>query len=512
MADAAELVAALDALDAAVAHIRELNFTGYEPAARLRALERLETAARREAVAGHDIITSLTQEEPADIGGAVHKVVADWLRISPAEARRRLRTAAQLAPRTSLTGQPLPPELPATAVVWRDGHLDTQHLRVIQSFMRDLPADTPPPIIEEAEVFLADQATQLRPDQLAKVADRYAITINPDGKFSDEDRARQRGFSWSPQRRDGMSIAKLTATPELRANLEAWFARFAAPGMCNPDDPQPCTTGEPPEELARADARGHAQRQHDALNALVRGQLGDPKLGVHKGLPVTVIVSTSLAELSAGTGHAVTAGGTLLPMRDLIRMASHAYHYLAVFDEHQNRPLYLGRTKRIASPDQRIVLYAKDRGCTRPNCDVPGYWTQVHHKKSWARGGTTDITNLTLACKPDNDIAENDWLTTQSANGQTQWIPPPQLDHGQPRINNYHHPERYLPHNISSRMSGRTTAPATRQWTPSASATPRCPARPVLDAVSRRMHPTRQRRRAGRESRSAAQFRRVRRC
>ena len=59
------------------------------------------------------------------------------------------------------------------------------------------------------------------------------MLINPDGKFSDIDRARQRGFTWSPQRSDGMSIGKLVASPELRANLDAWLARFAAPGMCN---------------------------------------------------------------------------------------------------------------------------------------------------------------------------------------------------------------------------------------------------------------------------------------
>jgi hypothetical protein len=419
-----ELASALDALDAAQAGIRELDFTSFEPAVRLRALERLETAQRRQAVDSHDIIAGLAKEEPADIGGPVHKVVADWLRISCAEARRRVHDAAQLAPRTTLTGDTLPPELPAAATVWRNGQLDTQHLRVLQSFMRDLPHDTPPAIVAEAEAFLAEQASELRPDQLAKVADRYAITINPDGKLSDEDRARQRGFSWGPQRRNGMSLAKLTATPELRANLEAWFARFAAPGMCNPDNPQPCTAGEPPDELARTDARGHAQRQHDALNALVRGQLGDTKLGVHKGLPVTVIVSTTLQELHSATGYALTAGGTLVPMRDLIRMASHAYHYLAVFDNHDSRPLYLGRTKRIASPDQRIVLYARDRGCTRPNCDVPAYWSEAHHMTSWARGGKTDITNLALACKPDNEIAENGWLTIKSADGQAQWIPP----------------------------------------------------------------------------------------
>lgn len=440
-----ELVSAFDALDAAIARIGALDFAACDPATRLRALQRLETAQRRQRVTGHDLIAGLAHEDRADIGGPVAKVVADWLRISCAEARRRLRDAQQLAPRTALTGENLPPRLPATAQTWRDGQLDEQHLRVIQTFLRELPENTAPNLVEHAERFLADEATRLRPDQLDKVAQRCAITINPDGTFSDADRARQRGFSWRPQRRDGMSLGTLIASPELRAGLDAWFARFAAPGMCNPDDPTPCITGAPADELANSDRRSHRQRQHDALSALVRGQLGDPKLGVHHGLPVTVIVSTTLAELTAGTGHAVTAGGTLLPMRDVIRLAAHAHHYLAVFDDHHNRPLYLGRSKRIATPDQRIMLLARDRGCTRPGCDVPGYWSQVHHVTSWARGGTTDITNLTLACQPDNDLAEKGWQTTQLSNGQTRWIPPPNLDHGQPRTNTYHHPERHLP-------------------------------------------------------------------
>jgi hypothetical protein len=435
---------ALDALDAAVAAIGELNFENFDPAVRLRALERLETARRQQAVAGHDIIAGLANEDRANIGGPVHKVVADWLRISCAEARRRLRDAQQLAPRISLTGQTLPPLLPATAAAWRAGALDEQHLRVIQTFMRDLPEAIAADTVESAEHFLAEQAKELRPDQLEKVAHRCAITVNPDGKFSDDDRARQRGFSWGAQRRDGMSIGKLVASPELRANLDAWFARFAAPGMCNPDEPTPCVTGEPADSIAASDLRSHLQRQHDALNALVRGQLGDPKLGVHHGLPVTVIVSTTLRELTVGTGHGVTASGTLLPMRDVIRMASHAHHYLTVFDEHQSRPLYLGRSRRIATPDQRVVLYARDRGCTRPGCDVPGYWSEVHHVDSWARGGPTNVDNLTLACRSDNDLAEKGWQTRKLTNGRTQWIPPPRLDRGQPRLNDYHHPERYL--------------------------------------------------------------------
>ena len=437
----ADVSAKLEALDAAVTAIGALSFDRLEASVRLQVLERLETSRRRQIALGHDVIAGLAKEDPAVVGGPIPKVIADWLRVSYAEARRRLGDVGQLSPRVTLTGQELPPELPATAQVWRDGMLDGQHLRVIQTFIRDLPETTPVDTVENAERFLAQQALKLRPDQLEKVAHQCALRINPDGKFSDADRARKRGFSWCGQQTDGMSIGKLIASPELRANLDAWMARFAAPGMCNPNDQAPCVDGEPSMDTASTDSRTPGQRQHDALNALVRGQLGDPKLGVHNGLPVTVIVSTTLQELTSGTGRAVTGGGTLLPMRDVIRMASHAYHYLAVFDDHQSRPLYLGRSRRVASPDQRVVLYATDRGCTHPGCDVPGYWCEVHHMDEWATGGLTDINKLTLTCVPEHKLAEKGWRARRLPNGRTEWVPPPRFDRGA-RTNDYHHPER----------------------------------------------------------------------
>ena len=51
-------------------------------------------------------------------------------------------------------------------------------------------------------------------------------------------------------------------------------------------------------------------------------------------------------------------------------------------------------SRRLASPAQRIVLYAKDRGCSQPGCDVPGYLTEVHHVRPWWRCRETDIDEL----------------------------------------------------------------------------------------------------------------------
>ncbi|MCE4233724.1 HNH endonuclease, partial [Mycobacterium tuberculosis] len=63
---------------------------------------------------------------------------------------------------------------------------------------------------------------------------------------------------------------------------------------------------------------------------------------------------------------------------------------------------------------------------------------------AWTSTGRTDITELTLACDPDNRLAEKGWTTHKNTHGHTEWLPPPHLDHGQPRTNTFHHPERFL--------------------------------------------------------------------
>jgi hypothetical protein len=162
---------------------------------------------------------------------------------------------------------------------------------------------------------------------------------------------------------------------------------------------------------------------------------------------VTVIVSATLEQLQAGAGVAVTGGGTLVPMRDLIRMSSHAYHYLCVYEKHTQRPLYLGRSKRIATGDQRLVLHGLERGCTAPGCDVPGYHTEIHHIDEWADGGNTDIDKLTFACKTEHPLIKpGGWRTRKRKDGQTEWIPPPHLPL-RGGTNDYHHPERLIPNN-----------------------------------------------------------------
>ena len=330
----------------------------------------------------------------------------------------------------------------SSAAAQRDGRIGAGHVAVIRSFVHALPDFVDIETRQTAEAQLARLGGEHRPDELSKLADKLLDCLNPDGSFTDEDRARRRGIIIGNQGLDGMSPVTGYLTPQARATIDAVLAKLAAPGMCNPEDQTPCVSGVPSQEAIEHDTRSAAQRNHDALNAAGRALLASGDLGKHNGLPASIIVTATLRELEAAAGRGLTGGGTLLPMSDVIRMAGHAHHYLAIFDK--GRALALYHTKRLASPAQRIVLHAKDRGCTAPGCDVPGYLTEVHHVTPWAKTHTTDVNDLTFGCGGHHALAEQGWTTRKNQHCDTEWIPPPHLDYGQPRINTYHHPEKLL--------------------------------------------------------------------
>ena len=117
-----------------------------------------------------------------------------------------------------------------------------------------------------------------------------------------------------------------------------------------------------------------------------------------------------------------------------------------MFDRATGSALDLFRTRRVASAAQRIMLIARDGGCTKPGCPVGAYGCQVHHvTQDWAQGGLTNIDDLGLACPPDNRaVAPGGWTTSMSPRHDVEWTPPPNLDTGQTRINTHHTPERLL--------------------------------------------------------------------
>jgi hypothetical protein len=332
------------------------------------------------------------------------------------------------------------------------GTIGEDHLRVISRAIDVLPSAVSAVDRDDVEASLVAEAGKNDVEIVRAVAGRIDEIFHPDGDYDEADRARRRGLHLGAQGRDGMSRLSGLIDPETRAYVEAVTAAVR-PGRHLPD----ATLAEV------ADDRSGAQRCHDGIKLGLKAGIGSGAMGSHRGHPVTVIVRTTLAELNQAA-HAVanpdvpmpaparTGGDTALPMRDVIRMAADGIHYLAVFDDHSERPLYLGRQTRIATTDQRIICYARDGGCTRPNCLAPGYHSEVHHSPDWASGGATDADTLFFACAPDHGLVTNGHQqTTVTDTGRLAWTDgtrPPEINHA-------HHPEELL--------RGNTDPPNTQQ-------------------------------------------------
>jgi hypothetical protein len=445
-----QVTADLDAIDAALTRLRQTSTDAVGNAVRITIAERLETQNRINRGLSYRMLGEIIDppngpEDPASAPGVrVRDRLCKRLRITPAELRRRVKLAARIRSRRTLTGQPLPPELPALAAAINAGHLGDDHIREICKALDVLPQRVALADKEKAERVLVDHASTQDSAFVAAVGRRIADVLNPDGLFDDQDRAIRRALTLSQQGPDGMSRLSGWVTPETRAYLEALRAAVR-PGRHHPDTDQAVVD-------AQTDTRTASQRFHDGLALALKTAIGSGKLGTHRGLPVTVIATTTLADLEQAAQAVVdpavampaparTGGGSKLPMRDLITMAKDAIHYLAVFDGHSGRPLYLGRSTRIATADQRIICHARDHGCTRPRCPVSGYDCEVHHAPGWHPDGRTDADKLFFACPADNTRAEDDDVsTTVTEGGRLAWSD----GTGPPEVNRIHHPEELL--------------------------------------------------------------------
>ncbi|WP_051178387.1 HNH endonuclease signature motif containing protein [Nocardia concava] len=420
-------------------------------------MQEFETVKRRLAAVDHRFVKEAEKRYlPQKAGWKNHtdKYLAQVLRLGHIEARTRVNAATLLGERQE-AGQILEPTLAWVAYAQRQGLASPDHVRRIVQIMGRIPQKVDEELKGDAEIQLAHFATRSTPDDLPKIGDRILGFLDPDGRLvSEDDRQARRGIILGKQGVDGMSTITGQLTPAARALLDPIFADLAQPGMCNPDDPQSPqrAKGIHPDALqaaARRDTRSTAQRQHDALIALLRPEMGPANLGQHRGLPVSTIITMSLAEVEAAAGVATTASGGTVPMGEALQLAQQSRPFLVVFD-HAGRPLHFGRARghRLASADQRMALIATERGCTRPGCDAPATLCTVHHVTDWSKGGPSDIENLTLACDSCHSLigeGPDRWKTVvmppdSEHAGRIGWIAPVAIDPTQtPQVNDRHH-------------------------------------------------------------------------
>ncbi|TJZ79583.1 DUF222 domain-containing protein [Rhodococcus oryzae] len=453
----------LSALAAAIDGLTACDLTGLSDGELTSVMQQVEKSLRRAGAVGHRLIVETAERSlPGKLGHkSVNKLLIAVLRISAADASARVTAAKSLGTWHALSGQPLPADLPETAAAQRDGNIGPDHARAIRETIRKIPHAVSSTDVTAAEQVLAELARSATPEDVEKAGHELLAHLNPDGNLTDErDRKRLRGIRLGRQDKNLMTPISGHLDPEARALLDPILAKWARPGMNNPYDPEsPTGAAEHPgvdrDQLAAAagrDTRTTAQRNHDAFKEALRALLGSGVLGSHRGLPVTTILTMTVDQLEQQTGVVTTASGGIVPIKDALKLAERSHPVLVLFD-HNGRPLHLGRSKRLATADQRLALIAAEGGCTRPGCDAPATMTAVHHVHDWSRGGVTDIGALTLGCDGCHALIHDGpggWKTVTAPEGteyagRTEWIAPPHIDPEQkPRVNHRHHPRQLL--------------------------------------------------------------------
>lgn len=339
------------------------------------------------------------------------------LRIS--DPRRRRDHIEATARFHQLDGHEAEPKYPNLAAAFAEGAVGPAHVRNVIEALDKIPHSVAHDLQVAAEATLAEMAREHTPGEITTLGARLIAHLDPDGEVTDDkDRARRRNLWANRQGIDQMSKLTGHLDPETRGLLEVLLATWAKPGMNNPDDgasPSGAVDDADPEALKAAADRDHrspAQRNHDALKALLNAVLTDGMLGkTHRGLPVQLIIKADLADLIREAGFGTTAGGSLLPMSDVIRLAADAQPWLAVFKDATAIPLFFGQGKRFATTPQRLVSFARPDGhmCSTPGCDQPATQVEMHHSRlDFAKGGKTDIVDLAPACPPHNRMVNDE--------------------------------------------------------------------------------------------------------
>ena len=380
----------------------------------------LERAARRLASAWNVLLPEVERRGlPATLSmPSVSVLLQAMLRLSPQAAKRRVAAARDLGPRVTVTGEVLAPILPAVAKAVSAGALSGEQAREISRVLEQLPATVPIEQVVEAERQLVAAGAQLPPRQLGQVGQRILAHLDPDGVLAtDEEHQRRRSFTLTPLA-DGSYQARGQLTPTCGATLLAALTPNSAPTPAaeNPD------------------TRSYPQRMHDALEELAGFQVRDGRLQDSRAR-AQIIITLTAQQLSDRTGYAQTSFGQLISIPDTLRLADET-SLTFLLQNAKGAILAEGRSRRIATRAQTLALIARDKGCSFPDCDKPPEWTQRHHVRAWADGGTTDLDNLTLLCGPHHRHFETAGWRCVMRDQLPYWIPPPWIDPDRtPRLN-----------------------------------------------------------------------------
>ena len=322
----------------------------------------------------------------------------DWLtwrgRLARSTAYERLQVAHQLRRR------------PILRDAFRAGRVSYSVARVMARMI------DPDPEVDEAVVAAAEVGTVRDVERLVGAYMRHA-----DQHRRPDHAAARRGVRVRPNY-DGTATIELTLEDLEVADFMATIDAFVALSQAEDEsaradgDEMAADSAEAVDESARADGeepRPWQQKRADAVMDMARTAVkhaGDSPAGGDERFVVHVLAHEDGMTLLDGTPLDPDAAARLA-------CDSSATRLLLGPDW---EPLAMGRRTRSWTTAQRRAVIVRDGGrCRFPGCQSRRY-LDLHHHRSWARGGPTNVSNGYLACSGHHALVHAGWTVTGDAN------------------------------------------------------------------------------------------------
>ena len=296
--------------------------------------------------------------------------------------------------------------------------------------------------LADAAGRLVDVARHVTPEKVAAAARAVRDDLDSSGVADREQQLRAKRFLKLIPRPDGSARILGLLDPESAAVVIAAEDAVTAPRRGGPrfvdPDADPGTAGAG-AGAAVDDARTTEQIMLDALVDMIRiatraddGTVfaqRQPSVRVHVTLAdLERRAAAALASEDAGTaglpGHGYIEGSMAsVSLESIERLACATGSVPILFDDGQ--PLKLGRSQRLFTPHQRLVMAARDGGCLMNGCDRPPSWCEAHHINHWHRDqGNTDVNDGVLLCHHHHMLVhKHGWEITRT--GSDYWFLPP---------------------------------------------------------------------------------------
>ena len=307
------------------------------------------------------------------------------------KARSEVETAVELE------------ELPKTSEGMRDGEIPYDNARILAKASQQGEID---------ETELVDKARTQSPDKFAGTVRKYQQQRSEDDGMSRLEHQRSRRFAnIRTDRSDGMTVLYGRFDPITGALIETALSQKMNE-LWREEDPR-----------AR---RTPGQRMADALAHLVTREETDEDSGRVRGPRLLLIADYDVIGRELRNGR--LGDGTPIPVEKIRDLACQSDILPAIF-RGVSQPMDLGRSRRAASPAQRIALVARDKACV--GCGANANWCQAHHIIPWAVQGNTDLDDMVLLCsRCHHKVHDDHWQVRKTPTGKYHLKPP--LKHNRP--------------------------------------------------------------------------------